>query len=68
MCSALDGLSRAEREHAGKKGSVTKLAFVAGFLVEEGVSLEMAIGGRPDTWVVSPVSEKDLIGSFIAFF
>jgi len=29
---------------------------VAGFIVEEGVSLEMAIGGQPDHWQISPVS------------
>jgi hypothetical protein len=56
VCSALDGLSRAEREKEGNKTAVTKLAFVAAFVVEEGVSLEMAIGGRPDTWRISPVS------------
>jgi hypothetical protein len=25
-------------------------------VVEEGVSLEMAVGGRPESWIISPVS------------
>lgn len=58
MCSTLDGLSRVEREKEGDKSAVTKLAFVAAFLVEEGVSLDMAVGGRPDSWVISPVSKN----------
>ena len=56
VCSALDGLSRAERSKDRKKSAVIKLAFVAAFVVEEGVSLEMALGGRPDCWIISPVS------------
>jgi len=55
VCSALDGLNRADREREGKKTAVMKLAFAAGFMVE-GVSLKMAIGGWPKSWKISPVS------------
>jgi hypothetical protein len=58
VCSALDGLSRAERSKDGKKSAVVKLAFVAAFVVEEGISLEMAVGGRPACWIISPVSRN----------
>lgn len=54
VCSALDGLSRAEREKEGKKTEVTKLSFVAAFVAEEGISLEMAVGGRPESWIITP--------------
>jgi hypothetical protein len=56
VCSALDGLSRAEREKEGKKTEVTKLSFVAAFVAEEGISLEMAVGGRPESWIITPVN------------
>ena len=55
VCSALDGLSRAEREKEGKKTEVTKLSFVAAFVAEEGISLEM-VGGRPESWIITPVN------------
>jgi hypothetical protein len=58
VCSALDGLSRAERSKDGKKCAVVKLAFVAAFVVEEGISLEMAVGGRPACWIISPASRN----------
>ncbi len=56
VCSALVGLSRAERSKDGKKCAGVKLAFVAAFVVEEEASLEMALGGRPAGWIISPVS------------
>jgi hypothetical protein len=37
--SALDGLSKAERENEGKSSAVVKLAFVSALLLPEGVSL-----------------------------
>jgi hypothetical protein len=54
VCSALDGLSKIERENEGKKTAVTKLAFVTAFLVEEGISLEMTVGGKPEPWWTFP--------------
>ena len=51
-CSALDGLSKVERQKAGMSTGVTRLIFAAAFLLPEGVSLQDAIGGRPAWWQV----------------
>ncbi|KAH8792543.1 hypothetical protein BGZ57DRAFT_848988 [Hyaloscypha finlandica] len=56
MCSAFDGLGRAERDKEGKEAEVMKLSFVAAFVAEEGISLEMAVGGRPESWIITPVN------------
>jgi hypothetical protein len=56
ICSAFDGLGRAEREKEGKEAEVMKLSFVAAFVAEEGISLEMAVGGRPESWIITPVN------------
>jgi hypothetical protein len=61
VCSALDGLSTTEREKIGEKSAVTKLAFVAAFVVEEGVSLDRIVGRRPDTWIITPVSRYSIL-------
>lgn len=31
-----------------------KLSFLAAFVAEEGISLEMAVGGRPESWIITP--------------
>lgn len=53
--SALDGeegraLSRKEREARGEKGGVVKCAYMAAFMVEEGVSLMEMVGGTVPEW------------------
>ncbi|CZT01534.1 uncharacterized protein RCO7_02122 [Rhynchosporium graminicola] len=50
-CSALDGLSIAERRRDGKPGGVMKLAFVSAFVLPEETSVEDVIGGAPPFWV-----------------
>jgi hypothetical protein len=54
--SAFDGLGRAEKEKEGKETEGMKLSFVAAFVAEEGISLEMAVGGRPESWIIAPVN------------
>jgi hypothetical protein len=56
VCSALDGLSKAEREEAGKQGGVVKLVFIAAFIPQLGESLIGAFGGVPPPWYVRDVS------------
>jgi pimeloyl-ACP methyl ester carboxylesterase len=54
--SALDGLSKAERERDGKKGAVVKLTFVSSFILPEDTSLLDAIGGvAPPHWEIQDV-------------
>lgn len=54
--SALDGLSKAERERDGKKGAVLKLTFVSSFVLPEETSLLDTIGGvEPDSWIIQDV-------------
>ncbi|KAJ5095971.1 alpha/beta-hydrolase [Penicillium alfredii] len=48
--SALDGLSKSEREQAGKPGGVVKLVFISAFLPDLGESLIGAFGGTPPDW------------------
>jgi pimeloyl-ACP methyl ester carboxylesterase len=54
--SALDGLSISERREVGKVGGVSRLSFVSSFVLPQGVSAEMGVGGpdaRPDWWLIS---------------
>ncbi|KAF5010877.1 hypothetical protein FDECE_2984 [Fusarium decemcellulare] len=49
--SALKGLDKATRLEEGKIGGVSKLIFIAAFLVPEGVSVFDAVGGEvPSLW------------------
>ncbi|CAO2648609.1 Nn.00g078760.m01.CDS01 [Neocucurbitaria sp. VM-36] len=59
--SALTGLGKREREAAGKKGGVVRSAYIAAFILPEGVSLIDAIGGNADWWAFDGpyVSPKD---------
>ncbi|CAI7653227.1 unnamed protein product [Penicillium glandicola] len=50
--SALDGLSKSEREAADQKGGVVKLIFITAFLPGIGESLIGAFGGVPPPWYV----------------
>ncbi|KAH6709273.1 Alpha/beta hydrolase fold-1 [Leptodontidium sp. MPI-SDFR-AT-0119] len=57
-CSALDGLSKAEREREGKPGGVVKLAFVTSFILPEETSIADALGGPLDVWI--PDADENL--------
>lgn len=48
--SALNGLSKKEREAAGKAGGVVRTGYLAAFIVPEGVSLIDSIPGIPGWW------------------
>ncbi|KAF1844641.1 uncharacterized protein K460DRAFT_250316, partial [Cucurbitaria berberidis CBS 394.84] len=48
--SALEGLGKKEREAAGKKGGVVRAAYIAAFILPEGVSLKDTLPGIPDWW------------------
>ncbi|KAJ5929383.1 hypothetical protein N7454_007231 [Penicillium verhagenii] len=48
--SALDGLSKTERQAAGETGGVAKLIFISAFIPEVGESLIGAFGGVPPDW------------------
>ncbi|KAL5357226.1 Alpha/beta hydrolase fold-1 [Aspergillus floccosus] len=48
--SALDGLSKTERQAAGKTGGVVKLIFISAFIPDVGESLIGAFGGVPPDW------------------
>lgn len=68
MCSALEGLSREERQKEGLTTAVTKLAFVTSFVLPEGVSLQDAVGGFQDDWIIDEVSKNifpDLVKKLI---
>jgi hypothetical protein len=56
VSSALDGLSKSEREAAGQKGGVVKLIFIAAFLPRIGEGLINAFGGMAPPWYVRDVS------------
>ena len=56
VSSALDGLSKSERERSGQQGGVVKLIFIAAFLPNAGESLIGAFGGMPPPWYVLDVS------------
>jgi hypothetical protein len=60
--SALDGLSKAEREKDGKTGAVVKMTFVASFVLPENTSLLDAIGGVvPDFCDIQEVRKIQMI-------
>ncbi|KAL4762042.1 alpha/beta hydrolase [Aspergillus foveolatus] len=48
--SALDGLSKTERQAAGEIGGVAKLIFISAFIPDCGESLIGAFGGVPPDW------------------
>ncbi|XHF96385.1 hypothetical protein AWENTII_000022 [Aspergillus wentii] len=50
--SALDGLSREERQKTGKPGGVVRLLFLSAFLPDVGQSLIGAFGGTPPPWYI----------------
>ncbi|KAH9874383.1 hypothetical protein IAQ61_003572 [Plenodomus lingam] len=51
VSSALAGYSKREREAQGKKGGVVRTAYIASFILPEGVSLMEAIGGHYAPWM-----------------
>ncbi|KAJ5934625.1 hypothetical protein N7466_004172 [Penicillium verhagenii] len=55
--SALDGLSKTERQAAGETGGVAKLIFISAFIPEIGESLIGAFGGVPPDWYDRDVSQ-----------
>lgn len=61
--SALDGLSKAERQAAGETGGVTKLIFISAFIPEVGESLIGAFGGVPPDWY-----DRDVSHPFLCLF
>lgn len=54
--SALDGLSKNEREQSGQKGGVVQLVFLSAFIPDVGESLIGAFGGVPPDWYIRDVS------------
>ncbi|KAA8647711.1 hypothetical protein EYZ11_000174 [Aspergillus tanneri] len=67
--SALDGLSKAEREQDGKAGGVIRLVFISAFIPEIGQSLIGAFGGTPPEWYIrdeenGTVSARDPVPLF----
>ncbi|KAH7554706.1 Alpha/beta hydrolase fold-1 [Bipolaris maydis] len=48
--SGLMGLSKAEREQKGKKGGVIRTGYMTAFIVDIGVSMMDAAGGKPAPW------------------
>lgn len=65
VSSALDGLSKEEREEEGKSGGVVRLVFVASFIPNIGESLIGAFGGTPPPWYVRDVSFFSFSFSFL---
>lgn len=55
VSSALDGLSRAQREKTGQKGGVVKLIFLSAFIPDVGQSLLQAFGGTAPDWYIRDV-------------
>lgn len=55
VSSALDGLSRAQREKTGQKGGVVKLIFLSAFIPDVGQSLLQAFGGIAPDWYIRDV-------------
>lgn len=66
VSSALDGLSKSEREAAGQKGGVVKLIFLSAILPHIGESLIGVFGGMPPPWYVRDVSSPLLLCSRFA--
>jgi hypothetical protein len=56
VSSALDGLSKSDREKSDQKGGVVKLLFISAFLPRAGESLIGAFGGMPPPWYMLNVS------------
>lgn len=56
--SALDGLSKTEREQSGQKGGVVRLVFISAFIPDIGESLIGAFGGVPPDWYIRDVSNS----------
>ncbi|KAJ5128869.1 alpha/beta-hydrolase [Penicillium atrosanguineum] len=69
-CSALDGLSKTERQKEGKKGGVAKLVFIAAFIPQIGESLISAFGGTPPPWYIRDIENGTVTASdpFWLFF
>jgi hypothetical protein len=69
ICSALDGLSRTERQKEGKPNAVIRLTFASAFVLPEGISLADAVGlagtSYPDNWEVLDVSALMRSWSFV---
>lgn len=55
-CSALDGLSKTERQRDGKVGGVVRLAFVTSFILPEETSISDVLGGPLPIWVPDAVN------------
>lgn len=51
ISSALTGHSKSQREAQGKKGGVTRTAYMASFILPEGVSVMMTSGEQYPPWV-----------------
>lgn len=51
VSSALEGYSKKEREEQGKKGGVIRTAYIASFILPQGISLMDAIGGHYAPWM-----------------
>ncbi|RDH30333.1 Alpha/beta hydrolase fold-1 [Aspergillus welwitschiae] len=60
VSSALDGLSKTERQEAGKPGGVVKLIYLSAFIPDVGESLIGAFGGVAPDWYVRDV-ENDTV-------
>lgn len=56
VSSALEGLSKSERQTKGRKGGIVKLLFITAFIPILGESLVGAFGGTPPSWFVRDVS------------
>ena len=58
VSSALEELSKAQREQEGKKGGVIRLVFVSAFVPEIGESLIGAVGGVAPDWHLHDVRQS----------
>ncbi|KAK1148112.1 hypothetical protein N8T08_010751 [Aspergillus melleus] len=68
--SALDGLSKADREKEGKTGGVVRLVFISAFIPDVGQSLIGAFGGTPPDWYIRDEENRTVSASdpFTLFF
>ncbi|KAJ5675471.1 alpha/beta-hydrolase [Penicillium macrosclerotiorum] len=64
--SALDGLSKADREKVGQHGGVVKLVFLSAFIPDVGESLIGAFGGRPTELVCAKYIKQESEGTVTA--
>jgi pimeloyl-ACP methyl ester carboxylesterase len=62
--SGLTGLSKQERQAGGKEGGVVRVGYMAAFILDVGVSLMDAIGGKDPSWV--DVKVRTYIFSFMS--